>query len=84
MGAPVVAAGVRATHILIDFVNGRGPCELLICLISGGGSALSPAPVKGITLAEKQEVTRLLLIIYGRGILCFGDVVKEGLGKAYR
>ena len=30
-------------------------------LISGGGSALSPAPVEGISLAEKQEVTRLLL-----------------------
>lgn len=55
------AAGVRATRIMIDFVNGRGPRELLICLISGGGSALSPAPVEGITLGEKQEVTRLLL-----------------------
>jgi glycerate 2-kinase len=54
-------AGVRATHTLIDFVTGRGPRELLVCLISGGGSALSPAPVEGITLAEKQEVTRLLL-----------------------
>lgn len=54
-------AGVRATRTLIDFVTGRGPRELLICLLSGGGSALSPAPVEGITLAEKQEVTRLLL-----------------------
>jgi glycerate 2-kinase len=54
-------AGVRATRTLLDFVNGRGPRDLLICLISGGGSALSPAPVQGITLAEKQEVTRLLL-----------------------
>ncbi len=40
---------------------GLGQRELVICLISGGGSALSPAPVEGITLAEKQEVTRLLL-----------------------
>ena len=54
-------AGVRATRTLLDFVDGRGPRELVICLISGGGSALSPAPVEGITLAEKQEVTRLLL-----------------------
>jgi glycerate 2-kinase len=54
-------AGIRATRTLIDFVTARGPRELLICLISGGGSALSPAPVDGITLAEKQEVTRLLL-----------------------
>jgi hydroxypyruvate reductase len=54
-------AGVRATRALIDFVAGRGARELLFCLLSGGGSALSPAPVEGISLAEKQEVTRLLL-----------------------
>jgi glycerate 2-kinase len=54
-------AGVRATRALIDFVKNRGRRDLLICLISGGGSALSPAPVEGLTLAEKQEVTRLLL-----------------------
>ena len=54
-------AGVQATRTLLDFVEGRGPRELVICLISGGGSALSPAPVGGITLAEKQEVTRQLL-----------------------
>jgi glycerate 2-kinase len=54
-------AGVRATHTLIDFVTRHGPRDLLLCLLSGGGSALSPAPVEGITLAEKQEVTRLLL-----------------------
>jgi glycerate 2-kinase len=54
-------AGVRATRTLIDFVKDRGSRDLLICLISGGGSALSPAPVDGITLAEKQEVTRQLL-----------------------
>ncbi|MDQ3830532.1 MAG: glycerate kinase, partial [Candidatus Tectomicrobia bacterium] len=54
-------AGVRATRTLIDFVKDRGSRDLLVCLISGGGSALSPAPVDGITLAEKQEVTRQLL-----------------------
>ena len=54
-------AGVRATRTLIEFVTRRGPRDLVMCLISGGGSALSPAPVDGITLAEKQEVTRLLL-----------------------
>ncbi len=54
-------SGVRATRTLIDFAQGRGPRDLVLCLLSGGGSALSPAPVEGITLAEKQEVTRLLL-----------------------
>jgi hydroxypyruvate reductase len=38
-----------------------GPDDLVLCLISGGGSALTPAPVPGVTLAEKQAVTRLLL-----------------------
>jgi hydroxypyruvate reductase len=54
-------AGVRAARLLLEAVRGRGPRDLIICLISGGGSALSPAPVDGITLAEKQEATRLLL-----------------------
>lgn len=34
---------------------------LVIALISGGGSALMPAPAEGITLAEKQTVNKLLL-----------------------
>src|SRR5262249_56579571 len=38
-----------------------GADDLVLCLISGGGSALTPAPVPGVTLAEKQAVTRLLL-----------------------
>jgi len=54
-------AGVRATRTVIDFVTECGPRDLVICLISGGGSALSPAPIDAITLAEKQKVTRLLL-----------------------
>ncbi|MCU1325201.1 MAG: glycerate 2-kinase [Bryobacterales bacterium] len=38
-----------------------GPRDLVLCLISGGASALMPAPAEGITLAEKQDATRLLL-----------------------
>ncbi|MHB8086454.1 MAG: glycerate kinase type-2 family protein [Dehalococcoidia bacterium] len=38
---------------------GRG--DLVICLISGGGSALLPCPASGITLQGQQEITRLLL-----------------------
>lgn len=35
--------------------------DLLLCLISGGGSALMPCPVDGITLEDKQQITGLLL-----------------------
>jgi hydroxypyruvate reductase/glycerate 2-kinase len=36
------------------------PEDLALCLFSGGGSALLPAPVEGVSLVDKQEVTRLL------------------------
>jgi glycerate-2-kinase len=35
--------------------------DLILCLLSGGGSALMPYPVEGVSLADKQAVTRLLL-----------------------
>ena len=35
--------------------------DLVICLISGGGSALMPCPVEGISLGDKQKITELLL-----------------------
>jgi hydroxypyruvate reductase len=38
-----------------------GERDLVLCLLSGGGSALSPAPPPGITLKEKQQLTGLLL-----------------------
>ncbi|UCF79048.1 MAG: DUF4147 domain-containing protein [Candidatus Eiseniibacteriota bacterium] len=38
-----------------------GPTDLVICLISGGGSAMMPFPAEGVTLADKRETTRLLL-----------------------
>ncbi len=53
--------GLLATQSLLDLVAGAGPGDLILCMISGGGSALSPAPPPGITLAHKQETTRLLL-----------------------
>ena len=39
----------------------REPTTCVLVLVSGGGSALTPAPVPPITLAEKQALTRLLL-----------------------
>jgi hydroxypyruvate reductase len=54
-------AGQRGAGELLEIVKGLGKDDLVLCLISGGGSALLPAPVKGVSLAEKQETTRILL-----------------------
>ncbi len=54
-------AGVEGTRRLIDLSASAAVDDLVICLISGGASALTPAPVPPITLAEKQTTTRLML-----------------------
>ncbi len=54
-------AGVRGAEAILALARASGPEDLLIVLVSGGGSALSPAPLGGLSLSEKQEVTRLLL-----------------------
>jgi glycerate 2-kinase len=53
-------AGVRGTSQILDFVRSLTDRDLCFCLLSGGGSALMPAPLPGITLADKQAVTRHL------------------------
>lgn len=53
--------GVEGTEKILQLVSGSDENTLVLCLISGGGSALTPAPVGGLTLSEKQEVTRQLL-----------------------
>ncbi len=55
------AAGVEATQELLARVAGAGPETLVIVLLSGGASALLVAPADGITLEDKQGVTRALL-----------------------
>ncbi len=61
-GHPIPDAnGVNATKDLLKLVSNAGPEDLILCMISGGGSALTPAPAKGISLENKQETTRLLL-----------------------
>jgi glycerate 2-kinase len=53
--------GVAATRRIVDLAREADERTLMLCLISGGGSALLVAPSEGISLSEKQEVTNLLL-----------------------
>ncbi|KWT85542.1 glycerate kinase type-2 family protein [Candidatus Magnetominusculus xianensis] len=53
--------GISSTAEIIELVKGASADTLILCLISGGGSALFVAPADGITLAEKQSVTEALL-----------------------
>ena len=55
------AAGVRAVQETRDLLKDLSPDDIVLCLISGGGSALWPAPAEGITLEAKQDVTARLL-----------------------
>ncbi len=54
-------AGRAAAERILNMVQGLSPDDLVICLISGGGSALLALPAPGLTLAHKQEVNRALL-----------------------
>jgi hydroxypyruvate reductase len=54
------AEGVQGSEQILRLVSALEPTDLCIALISGGGSALLPAPCAGITLADKQAVTRHL------------------------
>lgn len=61
-GHPVPdARGEAAAREIRTLAEGAGPDDLLLVLVSGGGSALTPAPVPPIALADKQAMTRLLL-----------------------
>jgi glycerate 2-kinase len=52
--------GVVGSEQILRLVHEAGPDDVVLCLLSGGGSALLPAPVKDITLEDKLQVTRLL------------------------
>ncbi len=54
-------ASQSAAARILALAGGLGPDDLLLCLISGGGSALMALPAPGLTLADKQNVTRGLL-----------------------
>jgi glycerate 2-kinase len=53
--------GLRAAERICGLVDGLGPDDLLLALISGGGSALLTLPAPGLTLQDKQAVNAALL-----------------------
>ena len=54
-------AGLRAAQRMLEVVRDLREDDLVLCLISGGGSALLPLPASGLTLEDKQAVNRALL-----------------------
>jgi hydroxypyruvate reductase/glycerate 2-kinase len=54
------AEGVAGTEEILRLARTARPDDVALCLISGGGSALLPAPADGLTLADKQGITRQL------------------------
>lgn len=55
------AAGHQAAQRMLELVSGLTADDLVICLISGGGSSLLPLPLAAISLEDKQAVNRALL-----------------------
>jgi len=54
-------AGLNAARSILDLVSGLSPDDLVIALISGGGSALLSMPAEGISLDDKRRINRALL-----------------------
>ena len=55
------AAGIAATQRILELAHRADEKTLVLCLLSGGASALLTAPADGLALADKQQTTRLLL-----------------------
>ena len=53
--------GLLGSRALLDAVSGLTPDDLVVALISGGGSALLPAPADGLTFDDEVLINRLLL-----------------------
>ncbi|TWT57912.1 putative hydroxypyruvate reductase [Thalassoglobus neptunius] len=54
-------AGAEGTRRILELIGSLGPDDLCLVVISGGGSALLPAPPPGVTLEQKQKLTRTLM-----------------------
>jgi glycerate 2-kinase len=84
------AEGVAGTEAILRLVQSLSADDLCLCLLSGGGSALLPAPVEGITLEDKLAVTRHLSAA-GANIVQLNTIRKQlsrikggGLARACR
>ncbi len=55
------AAGLAAAQRILQSVQGLGPDDLVLCLISGGGSSLLTLPAEGLSFAQKQAINQALL-----------------------
>ena len=56
------AAGLAAAQRIVELTRGLSADDLVLCLISGGGSALLTLPAEGISLEEKQAINRAPLL----------------------
>ena len=54
------AEGVAGSAEMLRLAKSAGPNDIALCLLSGGGSALLPAPAEGVSLADKLAVTKVL------------------------
>jgi glycerate 2-kinase len=54
-------SGLKAAERMLQLVSGLTADDLVLCLISGGGSSLLPLPAEGLTLQDKQEINQALL-----------------------
>ena len=54
-------SGARGSHAILNLANNAQKDDLVLCLMSGGGSALLPLPAEGLTLKDKQDTIKVLL-----------------------
>jgi len=54
-------AGLQAAQRMLELVSSLSADDLVLCLISGGGSSLLPLPLPGLSLQDKQDINRALL-----------------------
>ena len=54
-------AGLEGARAILDLASKAEKGDMVLCVISGGGSALLPLPAEGLSLQDKQDTTRVLL-----------------------